>query len=78
MRLVLQAAGAKFAKWRSPLQISRFGPTKMAIEANMNDLARYAGGPSCGVEKGRSLQLRRKEGIMESFKLFGEFEGPTP
>ncbi|CAK8986281.1 unnamed protein product [Durusdinium trenchii] len=37
-----KAAGAKFAKWRSPLQISRFGPTKMAIEANMNDLARYA------------------------------------
>ncbi|CAL1155458.1 unnamed protein product [Cladocopium goreaui] len=37
-----KAAGAKFAKWRSPLQISRWGPSRLAIEANMNDLARYA------------------------------------
>jgi len=37
-----KAVGAKFAKWRSPLQISRFGPTRTAIESNMNDLARYA------------------------------------
>ncbi|CAJ1349501.1 unnamed protein product [Effrenium voratum] len=35
-------AGAKFAKWRSPLQISRYSPTKAAIEANMRDLARFA------------------------------------
>eukprot|EP00931_Biecheleriopsis_adriatica_P086330 TRINITY_DN61024_c0_g1_i1.p1 TRINITY_DN61024_c0_g1~~TRINITY_DN61024_c0_g1_i1.p1 ORF type:complete len:456 (+),score=103.46 TRINITY_DN61024_c0_g1_i1:52-1419(+) len=37
-----KAAGAKFAKWRSPLAITAQGPTDLAIEANMQDLARYA------------------------------------
>lgn len=38
------AAGARFAKWRSPLEIdvSKGCPTNLAIKANMNDLARYA------------------------------------
>lgn len=37
-------AGAKFAKWRSPLSIdvSSSRPTNLAIRANMQDLARYA------------------------------------
>jgi fructose-bisphosphate aldolase class I len=38
------AAGARFAKWRSPLIIDmeRGRPTNLAIKANMHDLARYA------------------------------------
>lgn len=38
------AAGARFAKWRSPLVISmsKGCPTDLAIKANMQDLARYA------------------------------------
>jgi len=38
------AQGARFAKWRSPLVIdtSKGCPTNLAIEANMQDLARYA------------------------------------
>jgi fructose-bisphosphate aldolase class I len=37
-------AGARFAKWRSPLAIdvSKGCPTDLAIRANMQDLARYA------------------------------------
>lgn len=37
-------AGARFAKWRSPLviNIEKGCPTDLAIKANMNDLARYA------------------------------------
>merc|ERR1712151_407770 len=37
-----KAAGAVFAKWRSPLEIGPGKPSDLAIEANMNDLARYA------------------------------------
>jgi fructose-bisphosphate aldolase class I len=38
-----KTAGMKFAKWRSPLAITAEGcPTDLAIEANMQDLARYA------------------------------------
>uniref|UniRef100_A0A7S2HMU7 fructose-bisphosphate aldolase n=1 Tax=Zooxanthella nutricula TaxID=1333877 RepID=A0A7S2HMU7_9DINO len=37
-----KAAGAKFAKWRSPLVITESAPSDLAIEANMRDLARYA------------------------------------
>jgi fructose-bisphosphate aldolase class I len=37
-----RAAGARFAKWRSPLEIRDGQITKLAIEANMQDLARYA------------------------------------
>jgi fructose-bisphosphate aldolase, class I len=38
------AAGARFAKWRSPLviDIGKGCPTDLAIRANMHDLARYA------------------------------------
>ena len=38
------AAGAVFAKWRSPLviDVSKGCPTSLAIKANMQDLARYA------------------------------------
>lgn len=38
------AAGARFAKWRSPLEINieNGNPTNLAIRANMHDLARYA------------------------------------
>mmetsp|Transcript_27388 Transcript_27388/g.54698 ORF Transcript_27388/g.54698 Transcript_27388/m.54698 type:complete len:396 (-) Transcript_27388:57-1244(-) len=38
------AAGAVFAKWRSPLviDVSKGCPTDIAIRANMHDLARYA------------------------------------
>jgi len=38
------AAGARFAKWRSPLVIDmeKKCPTDLAIKANMQDLARYA------------------------------------
>lgn len=38
------AAGARFAKWRSPLviDIEKGCPTDLAIKANMHDLARYA------------------------------------
>jgi fructose-bisphosphate aldolase class I len=38
------AAGCKFAKWRSPLTIDVEAgqPSDMVIQANMNDLARYA------------------------------------
>jgi fructose-bisphosphate aldolase class I len=37
-------AGARFAKWRSPLEINveKGCPTDLAIKANMHDLARYA------------------------------------
>ena len=37
-------AGARFAKWRSPLVIdtAQGCPTDLAIRANMHDLARYA------------------------------------
>lgn len=37
-------AGARFAKWRSPLviDVSKGCPTDLAIRANMHDLARYA------------------------------------
>ncbi|GAB5362094.1 hypothetical protein AAMO2058_000768800 [Amorphochlora amoebiformis] len=35
-------AGAVFAKWRSPLIIGKDQPSELAIQANMNDLARYA------------------------------------
>jgi len=37
-------AGAKFAKWRSPIviDVSNGRPTDLAIRANMTDLARYA------------------------------------
>lgn len=37
-------AGARFAKWRSPLviDVKKGCPTDLAIKANMNDLARYA------------------------------------
>jgi fructose-bisphosphate aldolase, class I len=37
-------AGARFAKWRSPLEIDmeKGCPTNLAIRANMQDLARYA------------------------------------
>jgi len=37
-----KAAGCQFAKWRSPLAITASGPSDLAIEANMHDLARYA------------------------------------
>merc|ERR1719230_1011042 len=39
-----RAAGARFAKWRSPLEIdvSAQQPSDLVIEANMRDLARYA------------------------------------
>lgn len=37
-----KAAGAVFAKWRSPLEIGPGKPSDLAIEANMKDLARYA------------------------------------
>jgi fructose-bisphosphate aldolase class I len=38
------AAGARFAKWRSPLviDVAKGCPTTLAIQANMHDLARYA------------------------------------
>jgi len=38
------AAGAVFAKWRSPLviDVEKGCPTDLAIKANMQDLARYA------------------------------------
>lgn len=38
------AAGARFAKWRSPfvIDMEKGRPTDMAIKANMHDLARYA------------------------------------
>uniref|UniRef100_A0A7S1UGC3 fructose-bisphosphate aldolase n=2 Tax=Phaeomonas parva TaxID=124430 RepID=A0A7S1UGC3_9STRA len=38
------AAGCRFTKWRSPLEIdvSEGRPTALAIEANMKDLARFA------------------------------------
>lgn len=38
------SAGARFAKWRSPLviDIEKGCPTDLAIRANMHDLARYA------------------------------------
>lgn len=38
------AAGARFAKWRSPFNIDVLAgrPTDLAIESNMRDLARYA------------------------------------
>ena len=38
------AAGARFAKWRSPFTIDILSgrPTNLAIESNMRDLARYA------------------------------------
>jgi len=38
------AAGARFAKWRSPLviDVEKGCPTDLAIKANMHDLARYA------------------------------------
>jgi fructose-bisphosphate aldolase class 1 len=38
------SAGARFAKWRSPLVIDKEKgrPTDLAIRANMQDLARYA------------------------------------
>jgi fructose-bisphosphate aldolase class I len=38
------AAGARFAKWRSPLviDVEKGCPTDLAIRANMHDLARYA------------------------------------
>uniref|UniRef100_A0A7S0GA25 fructose-bisphosphate aldolase n=1 Tax=Proboscia inermis TaxID=420281 RepID=A0A7S0GA25_9STRA len=38
------AAGARFAKWRSPIEIdtAKGRPTELAINANMSDLARYA------------------------------------
>mmetsp|Transcript_37387 Transcript_37387/g.78851 ORF Transcript_37387/g.78851 Transcript_37387/m.78851 type:complete len:364 (-) Transcript_37387:119-1210(-) len=37
-------AGARFAKWRSPIEIdkSKGRPTDLAIKSNMSDLARYA------------------------------------
>jgi fructose-bisphosphate aldolase, class I len=37
-------AGARFAKWRSPLviDVAKGCPTNLAIRANMHDLARYA------------------------------------
>ncbi|KAG8459667.1 hypothetical protein KFE25_003119 [Diacronema lutheri] len=35
-------AGARFAKWRSPLEIRDGQISRLAIEANMHDLARYA------------------------------------
>ena len=39
-----RAAGARFAKWRSPLEIDMKTqqPSDLVINANMNDLARYA------------------------------------
>lgn len=37
-----RAAGARFAKWRSPLEIRDGQISRLAIEANMHDLARYA------------------------------------
>lgn len=37
-----KAAGAQFAKWRSPLIITETAPSDLAIESNMRDLARYA------------------------------------
>eukprot|EP00304_Pavlova_gyrans_P002526 CAMPEP_0206048652 /NCGR_PEP_ID=MMETSP1466-20131121/24722_1 /ASSEMBLY_ACC=CAM_ASM_001126 /TAXON_ID=44452 /ORGANISM="Pavlova gyrans, Strain CCMP608" /LENGTH=394 /DNA_ID=CAMNT_0053423719 /DNA_START=44 /DNA_END=1228 /DNA_ORIENTATION=+ len=37
-----RAAGARFAKWRSPLEIRDGAISRLAIEANMHDLARYA------------------------------------
>ena len=38
------AAGARFAKWRSPLviDVANGRPTDLAIKSNMSDLARYA------------------------------------
>jgi len=38
------AGGCEFAKWRSPLEIDVASgrPTRLAVEANMRDLARYA------------------------------------
>eukprot|EP00977_Amphora_coffeiformis_P003413 scaffold632_cov76-Amphora_coffeaeformis.AAC.1 len=37
-------AGARFAKWRSPIVISEKDgrPTELAIKSNMRDLARHA------------------------------------
>jgi len=37
-----KAAGAQFAKWRSPIVITATAPSDMVIESNMRDLARYA------------------------------------
>jgi len=37
-----RAAGAQFAKWRSPLAITATAPSDFVIESNMRDLARYA------------------------------------
>eukprot|EP00929_Paragymnodinium_shiwhaense_P000848 TRINITY_DN101053_c0_g1_i1.p1 TRINITY_DN101053_c0_g1~~TRINITY_DN101053_c0_g1_i1.p1 ORF type:complete len:489 (-),score=104.45 TRINITY_DN101053_c0_g1_i1:101-1483(-) len=37
-----KAAGAQFAKWRSPIVITANAPSDWVIEANMRDLARYA------------------------------------
>lgn len=37
-----RAAGARFAKWRSPLEIRDGQISRLAIETNMHDLARYA------------------------------------
>jgi fructose-bisphosphate aldolase class I len=37
-----KAAGAEFAKWRSPLAITPSAPSDFVIESNMRDLARYA------------------------------------
>ncbi|CAE7518036.1 FBPA [Symbiodinium natans] len=35
-------AGCRFAKWRSPLEVSEGEISRLCIEANMHDLARYA------------------------------------
>ncbi|KAJ1631224.1 fructose-bisphosphate aldolase [Pavlovales sp. CCMP2436] len=35
-------AGARFAKWRSPLEIREGQISRLALESNMHDLARYA------------------------------------
>lgn len=37
-----KAAGAQFAKWRSPIVITATAPSDVVIESNMRDLARYA------------------------------------
>lgn len=55
-----KAAGAVFAKWRSPLVIDEANgqPSDFTIEANMQDLARYAlicqVGPENTVELGQA------------------------
>ncbi len=55
-------AGAVFAKWRSPMEIDEANgqPSDFVIEANMQDLARYALICQVGVEELRGARARAR------------------